>query len=264
MKLQSTKNKIYPKHCVYKISGTIAVSEQFLYWSFFIFSLVKADLSRRNILHNFLQLWHSCAGYNCIRGTSCIINADHVYPKSLFICQSGNNSTAVVSHFLPWTEHERKHPNTPSFSSGYATLLNIVLLRKLILSVIHGMFLEFESRAHTHVSHLEALPGDGGEILRTINNVIYTMPVLLFFPLQGKKENNLKLFIYKMTVIEKGLLKNLHGLSGDESNFQWLTEFLLVSTTRKARGKETFWQCSKELSTREITEPWIFVYIIKT
>lgn len=67
-------------------------------------------------------------------------------------------------------------------------MLNIVLLRKLILSVIHGMFLKFESRAHTHVSHLEALPGVGKEILRTINSVIYTMPALLFSTVRKERK----------------------------------------------------------------------------
>lgn len=80
MKLQSTKNKICPKHRIYKTirkRGSLrAIPTRF--WGFFIFSLVWTDHSRRNILHNFLQLWQSCAAFNCIRGTSCAVNADHV------------------------------------------------------------------------------------------------------------------------------------------------------------------------------------------
>jgi len=46
----------------------------------------------------------------------------------------------------------------------YATLLNTILLKKLILSAICGMFLKFESQAQTHVIHLETLLGDGKQI----------------------------------------------------------------------------------------------------
>lgn len=57
------------------------------------------------------------------------------------------------------------------------------------------MLLKFESRAHTHVSHLEALPGDGREILRTINSAIYTMPVLLFSTVRKEREQPYPLYI---------------------------------------------------------------------
>lgn len=85
-----------------------------------------------------------------------------------------------LSHFLFCTKHVKKHPNTLSSNNGHATLLNTIVLKKLILIAIHGMFLKFESQAHTHVSHLETLLGDGKEISRTLNTVIYIMHVLLF------------------------------------------------------------------------------------
>lgn len=65
--------------------------------------------------------------------------------------------------FLSCTKHVRKHPKTLSFNNVYATLLNM-LLKKLILNAIQGMFLKFESQAHTHVGHLETFPGGGKEI----------------------------------------------------------------------------------------------------
>lgn len=51
------------------------------------------------------------------------------------------------------------------------TLLNI-LLKKLILNAIWGMFLNFESQAHPHVGHLEILLQGKKEIWRTINTYV--------------------------------------------------------------------------------------------
>lgn len=120
----------------------------------------------------------------------------------------------MSSHVPPCTKHVRKHSQTLSFSSGIATLLNAILLKKLILSAVHGRFLQFESQAHTHVNHLVTLLGDGKEIRRTVNTVLFTSCMFYFF--HWKKENsNLKLFTYKMTVMENGPLKNLHAAQGD-------------------------------------------------
>lgn len=51
-------------------------------------------------------------------------------------------------NFLSCTKHVRKHPKTLSFNNVYATLLNM-LLKKLILNAIQGMFLKFESSTYT-------------------------------------------------------------------------------------------------------------------
>lgn len=121
---------------------------------------------------------------------SCVVNADHVdVPKITFYLPLLEQLPSCSIPFPVLNRTcEKASKETLSFNSGYATLLNLALVRKLILRVIHGMFLRFESQAHTHVSHLEALPGDGREILRTINSVIYTMPVLLFSTVRKERK----------------------------------------------------------------------------
>lgn len=127
------------------------------------FSLVQVDHSRRNILHNFLQLWHSCAAFICIRGTSCTVNADHVVvPKITFYLPVWEQFCSCSIPFPDLNRTCKTASKDPELQQWIWHLAKYCTSKEINLECYSWNVSKiWVSSSHTHVSHLEALAGDG-------------------------------------------------------------------------------------------------------
>lgn len=115
-------------------------------------------------------------------------------------------------NFLSCTKHVRKHPKTLSFNNVYATLLNM-LLKKLILNAIQGMFLKFESSTYTCRPSGNISRRRKGDLKNYKH--CYLHHACFTFSTVKKENSNLKLFTYEESAVEKRQLKNLHAIQRD-------------------------------------------------